>query len=73
MTAGGSVGVAVMTARDILRPERGPVSVPDPAGCDVVLAAREVDLVRDGRDLLRGVSVTVRAGEQWAANLPRQQ
>jgi iron complex transport system ATP-binding protein len=31
-----------------------------------VLAAREVDLVRDGRDLLSGITVTVRAGEQWA-------
>ncbi|MDX3112289.1 MULTISPECIES: ABC transporter ATP-binding protein [Streptomyces] len=31
-----------------------------------VLRAEGVDLVRDGRPLLKGVSLTVRAGEHWA-------
>ncbi|HEU5418237.1 MAG TPA: ATP-binding cassette domain-containing protein [Streptosporangiaceae bacterium] len=31
-----------------------------------VLAARDVDLVRNDRTLLSGITVTVRAGEQWA-------
>jgi len=44
-------------------PYRLSVHRPDPG---VVLAARDVDLVRDGRELLSGVSVTVRAGEHWA-------
>ena len=33
---------------------------------DVVLAARDVSLVRSDRELLSQVSLTVRAGEQWA-------
>jgi iron complex transport system ATP-binding protein len=32
----------------------------------VVLAARDVHVVRDGRPLLRDVSLTVRTGEHWA-------
>jgi iron complex transport system ATP-binding protein len=32
----------------------------------VVLRARDVDVVRDGRAILREVSLTVRAGEHWA-------
>jgi iron complex transport system ATP-binding protein len=32
----------------------------------VVLAARQVDLVRGDRELLRGITVAVRAGEHWA-------
>ena len=31
-----------------------------------VLSARHVDLIRDGREILRQVSVTVQAGEHWA-------
>jgi iron complex transport system ATP-binding protein len=37
-----------------------------PAGPGIVLAARDVDLVRNDRELLSRISVTVRAGEQWA-------
>ena len=32
----------------------------------VVLAARDVSIVRGGRSLLTGLNLTVRAGEQWA-------
>ncbi len=37
-----------------------------PEATDVVLAARDIDLVRDDRTILSQVSVTVRAGEHWA-------
>jgi ABC-type molybdenum transport system ATPase subunit/photorepair protein PhrA len=37
-----------------------------PAGRDVVLRAQGVDLVREGKLILAGVSVTIRAGEHWA-------
>jgi iron complex transport system ATP-binding protein len=40
--------------------------VPAPGQPPAVLAARRLDLVRDGRDLLRGITVTVRAGQHWA-------
>jgi iron complex transport system ATP-binding protein len=48
-----------------------PVTSPSPAAGyvdddQIVLSARDVDLVRDGRDLLSGISVAVRAGEHWA-------
>lgn len=39
--------------------------VPQLAG-GAVLAARDVSLVREGRPLLAGLSLTVRAGEHWA-------
>jgi iron complex transport system ATP-binding protein len=41
-------------------------SAPPRTSREPVLAARDVDLVRDGRDLLSGITVTVRPGEQWA-------
>lgn len=37
-----------------------------PADPDVVLRARNVDLVRDGKLILDRISVTIRAGEHWA-------
>ncbi|MGH3394612.1 MAG: ATP-binding cassette domain-containing protein, partial [Streptosporangiaceae bacterium] len=37
-----------------------------PEATDVVLAARDIDLIRDDRTILSQVSVTVRAGEHWA-------
>jgi iron complex transport system ATP-binding protein len=42
------------------------VPSPPSAAPAPVLAACDVDLVRDGRELLSGITVTVRAGEQWA-------
>jgi len=48
---------------DSLASATSPASVTSPAA---VLAARDVDLVRDGRTLLSEITVTVRAGEQWA-------
>jgi iron complex transport system ATP-binding protein len=37
-----------------------------PEATDVVLAARDIDLIRADRTILSQVSVTVRAGEHWA-------
>jgi iron complex transport system ATP-binding protein len=39
---------------------------PAPGQPPAVLAARQLDLVRGDRDLLRGITVTVRAGQHWA-------
>jgi iron complex transport system ATP-binding protein len=42
------------------------MAAPALADADVVFQAAGVDLVRDDRLLLNGVSLTVRAGEHWA-------
>ncbi|MET8357784.1 ATP-binding cassette domain-containing protein [Micromonospora sp. NPDC005171] len=37
---------------------------------DTVIEARDIDVVRERRLLLSGVSVTIRAGEHWALIRP---
>ncbi|MFF8772381.1 ABC transporter ATP-binding protein [Kitasatospora sp. NPDC015120] len=46
------------------RPPSGP-PVADPA-TEPLLRARAVDVVRDGRHLLRGIDLAIRPGEHWA-------